>query len=111
MGTGDGAQQQRHELAFGSKHGGGVIPHAQNATWETVSVPGICTFQIPPTVEIQAGAYKRYNDQLTKTILEITESPDRAVAQPKGINAFNPVALNRYWRIIVETEKGLPEAT
>jgi len=83
-----------------------LASQAQDATWETVSIPGICTYQIPPTVEIQKGTYKRISDQFRKNVLEISDSPDRVVAQPKGINDFDPVALKRYCRIIVETERG-----
>jgi len=85
---------------------GVLATQAQETTWETVSIPGLCTFQIPPTVEIQKGTYKRITDQFQKMILEIDESPDRVTAQPKGINDFDPVALNKYCRIIVETERG-----
>lgn len=83
-----------------------LATQAQDTTWETVSIPGICTFQIPPTVEIQKGTYKRIVDQFKKMVLEISESPDRVVAQPKGINDFDPTALKKYCRIIVETERG-----
>ena len=83
-----------------------VVARAQDATWETISIPSICTYQIPPTVEIQNGTYKKFNDQIRKVILEIDTTPDRVVAQPKGINDFDPVALKRYCRIIVETERG-----
>ena len=85
---------------------GVLTTQAQETTWQTVSIPGLCTFQIPPTVEIQKGTYKRVNDQFKKMILEINESPDRVIAQPKGINEFDPVALKKYCRIIVETERG-----
>jgi len=81
-------------------------PSSHYSSWETVSIPGICTYQIPPTVEIQKGTYKRVNDQFRKTVLEIDTTPDRVVAQPKGINDFDPVALKRYCRIIVETKRG-----
>ena len=80
--------------------------NANDETWATVSIPGICTYQIPPTVEIQAGSYKQVNDQYRKTIFEISGAPDRVVAQPRGINEFDPGALKRYCRIIVETERG-----
>lgn len=85
---------------------GVLTTQAQETTWETVSIPGLCTFQIPPTVEIQKGTYKRITDQFQKVILEIDESPDRVVVQPKGINDFDPVALKKYCRIIVETRRG-----
>lgn len=83
-----------------------VAVYAQDETWETVSIPGMCTYQIPPTVEIQKGAYKQIQDQFRKAIREITSSPDMVVAQPKGINDFDPVALKRYCRIIVNTVRG-----
>ena len=85
---------------------GVLSTQAQEITWETVSIPGICTFQIPPTVEIQKGTYKWVSDQFKKMVLEISESPDRVVAQPKGINDLDPIALKKYCRIIVETERG-----
>lgn len=85
---------------------GVLATQAQETTWETVSIPGICTFQIPPTVEVRKGTYKRINDQFKKMVLEIIESPDRVVAQPKGINDLDPVALKKYSQIFVETERG-----
>ena len=85
---------------------GVLATQAQATKWETVSIPEICTFQIPPTVEIQKGTYKRINDQFKKMVLEISESPDRVIAQPKGINDLDPVALKKYCRIIIETERG-----
>ena len=42
---------------------------AQNQTWQTVSIPGICTYQIPTSVEIQKGAYKELNDTLHGLVL------------------------------------------
>jgi len=83
-----------------------LATQAQEIIWKTVSIPGICTFQIPPTVEIQKGTYKRVSDQFKKMVLEISESPDRVVAQPKGINDLDPIAIKKYCRIIVETERG-----
>jgi hypothetical protein len=79
---------------------------AQDQTWQTVSIPGICTYQIPPSVEIQKGTYKEFNDKLRGLVLEIETSAERVVAQPKGINSFDPQARKRYCRIIVETDRG-----
>ncbi len=81
---------------------------AQDKTWDTVSIPGICTFQIPPTLEIQKGIYKQIKEKHQRKVLEITSSPDDVVAQPKGINSFDPEALKRYCRVIVETHRGHP---
>jgi hypothetical protein len=78
----------------------------QDEQWETVSVPGICNFQIPPTLEVQAGTYKRLADRFRKGFLEITASPHRVVVQQKRLNDFDPEAFKRYCRVIVETTKG-----
>ena len=39
-----------------------ITVYAQSEKWDTVSIPGICTYQIPPTIELQKGIYKRFND-------------------------------------------------
>lgn len=57
------------------------------STWETVLVPGICTFKIPPTMELQAA-----------------NSGNRIVAQQKGLNQMDPIASSRYARVIVNTQ-------
>ncbi len=85
---------------------GALAAQAQDATWKTVSIPGVSTYQIPPTLELQKGAYKQISDQYRQNVLEISESPDRVIVQPKGINDFAPAALKRYCRIIVETQRG-----
>ena len=79
---------------------------AKDQTWQTVTIPGICTYQIPPSVEIQKGTYKKYNDKYRGLLLEKEAKSDRVVAQPKGINSLDPQAFKRYCRIIVETERG-----
>lgn len=82
------------------------VAYAQDSMWKTISIPEICTFRIPPTLEIQAGNFKKSNDQLLKDILEVTVTPNRVVAQQKGLNDGDPVASRRYCRIIVDTEIG-----
>lgn len=79
---------------------------AQDRRWQTVSIPGICTFQIPPTMEIQKGTYKVLSDIFRGQVLETLPSESRAVAQPKGINSFSAEALELYARVIVDTERG-----
>lgn len=83
-----------------------VTGFAQDSTWGVVSIPDICTFQIPSSLELQKGTYKKLRDRLQKIILEIDTTPERVIAQPKGINDFDQVAMKRYCRVIVETEKG-----
>lgn len=78
------------------------------ADWETISVPGICTFQIPSTMEIKAGKFKEVSDQHLARIYEITEERHRVVAQQAGLNALSDMARAKYARIIVETQIATP---
>lgn len=71
--------------------------------WELVSIPKCCQFQIPPTMEMQAGAYKRYSETLQRLVLE-AKSEKRVVAQQKGLNRLRPEAREVYARVIVETD-------
>lgn len=78
---------------------------AQDRSWQTVSIPEICTFQIPPTMEIQKGTYKQ-RKQVVADVLEIELPPDGVVALPKGSNAYDPRAPKPCCRILVQTIQG-----
>ncbi len=86
------------------KHPPVTYDPARYAAWKTVSVPGICTFQIPPTMELQAGKYRAVMDQYRTQVLQVTDSGNRVVAQQKGLNQLDPTARSRYARVIVETQ-------
>lgn len=73
-------------------------------SWETVSVPGICTFQIPPTMELQAGTCREFMDKFRNRVHQVTASDNHVVAQPKGMNDRDPDARGKYARIIVITQ-------
>lgn len=80
--------------------------YLKEETWQTISVAGCCTYQIPNTLEIQGGRYKSLNDLVRGVVLEVENSQERIVAQPKGINDFDANAMKNYSRIIVEIKKG-----
>ena len=80
-------------------------PVSKNTQWQAVSIPNICTYKIPPTLEIQDGNYKRLSKDFREQVLKIKLSPNRVVAQPSGINSMNS-AIKKYCRVIVETELG-----
>lgn len=86
------------------KHPPVTYEPSRYSAWETVSVPGICTFQIPPTMELQAGKYRAVMDQYRTQVLQVTDSGNRVVAQQKGLNQLDPTARSRYARVIVETQ-------
>jgi hypothetical protein len=71
--------------------------------WQTVLIPGICTYTIPPTLEIQKGFDKIFSYLYHKEILKVTQSSDRVVAQPKREGMFKSKS---YSRIIVLTRRG-----
>jgi hypothetical protein len=54
-------------------------------------------------MELQAGKYREVMDRFRNQVLQVTDSGNRVVAQQKGLNAFDPTALARYARVIVET--------
>jgi hypothetical protein len=85
----------------------------RTANWQTVEIPDICTFRIPPTMEIQGDAYRRYKDAFGEVVLGSDAShfvmgtdSDAVQVQPKGINDFDPDAMKQYCRIIIETDWG-----
>ena len=73
------------------------------AAWQTISVPGVCTFRIPPTMEVQGGLYGEIARE-GRTGLPGLEKPiQRVVVQPRGLNKFDEKALGSYARVIIET--------
>jgi hypothetical protein len=73
--------------------------------WLNITIPGICRFQAPPTMEIQGGDYKKVKEAILE-VLEITLSAD-LILQQKGLNDRNDEkARERYCRILVNTSKG-----
>ena len=73
--------------------------------WQTVSIPNLGTFQIPPSMEIQAGTYKEASDAIQRKI-QIPINDDRVVIQQKRLNEYNKKAFQSYTRILVETDYG-----
>lgn len=74
----------------------------RNPSWTTVSIPNICQYQIPPTMELQAGKYRELSNHVYTHVLQILDSERRIVAQQKGLNNMEKDARSRYARVIVE---------
>jgi hypothetical protein len=72
--------------------------------WNTISIPGVCCFQAPKTLEIKDGLQKEISDKLGKLMYGFTGDPDRVTLQQKGLNDFDPAAYKKYCRVLVETE-------
>lgn len=77
--------------------------------WHSIIVPGVCSFQIPPTMEIQGGKYKKFVDEVKKEMFKkspelspfIFDERERVIAQQQGLNNKEGSALKKYARILV----------
>ena len=76
------------------------------SSWQVVSIPNVCTFKIPDTMEVQAGTYKIISDRLQREILELPVDASRVIAQQKNLNSYTKQAFKEenYARIMVETD-------
>lgn len=74
--------------------------------WVTVSLPGVCTFQYPPTMELENEAHREFKETIAKEILKITSDLSRVVVHQKGLNDYEGKAFDRYARVLVNTEQG-----
>lgn len=70
------------------------------ANWERIEIPGVGSIQIPPSMEVQDGAYQAMKEALTGT------SSDTFVIQQRGLNEDADVAYNTYARILVSYDQG-----
>jgi len=75
--------------------------------WQKVSIPTICTFKIPNSMEIQAGTFKEQTDDLYKK-MQIPFNESSVVIQQKQLNEYNKKAFQNFARILVETDYGNP---
>lgn len=77
---------------------------AQDPSWSMVSIPETCSFRIPPTMELQEGAYRVLSDAYRGRHFQANSATARNVIQQKGLNANDASAKSRYVRIIIETQ-------
>lgn len=73
--------------------------------WERIYVKDVGNFDLPPSLEIQEGKYKKFVDEYRNLIgFEATQ----ITAQQKGLNDLDPTDFQKYARVILETEYGKP---
>lgn len=70
------------------------------ANWERVEIPGVGSIQIPPSMEVQDGAYQAMKEAITGT------SSDTFVIQQRGLNEGSSEAQDTYARILVSYDRG-----
>lgn len=82
----------------------GTTGVAQGPSWSLVSIPDTCSFRIPPTMELQKGAYRILSDAYRGQYFQANSATARNVIQQKGLNANDASARARYVRVIIETQ-------
>lgn len=70
------------------------------ANWERIEIPGVGSIQIPPSMEVQDGAYQAMKEAITGT------SSDTFVIQQRGLNEGSSEAQDTYARILVSYDQG-----
>ncbi len=77
---------------------------AQDSSWTLVSIPDTCSFRIPPSMELQEGAYRIVSDEYHRKYFQANSATTRNVIQQKGLNSNDAPARLRYVRVIIETQ-------
>lgn len=79
-----------------------VANYQRYADWESVSIPRVCEFQIPPSMELQAGVMKALKNKYNEKHLNSGNAKSSIVAQQKGLNDLEQDAMSKYARVIVK---------
>lgn len=71
--------------------------------WERIYIKNVGSFDLPPTMEVQKGKYKEFNDEIRKIKgFDATQ----ITAQQKGLNEFGKEGFEKYARVMLETTFG-----
>ncbi len=73
--------------------------------WQRIWIENVGTIDLPPTLEVQAGTYKKHVDEFKR---ENGLSVGQLVAQQKGLNEYKKEAFSKYARVIFNTTYGMP---
>lgn len=78
-------------------------PPPLTAGWERIYIKNVGSFDLPPTMEVQKGKYKEFNDEVRKIKgFDATQ----ITAQQKGLNEFGKEGFEKYARVMLETAFG-----
>ncbi len=70
--------------------------------WTQVEIPGLVVMDIPPTIELQKGAYKALKETMAKIVLNLDLRSQSLTFQQSGLNDFEEDSTRRYARIILK---------
>lgn len=79
-----------------------LLPALQDG-WQRVYIKNVGSFDLPPSMEIQAGKYKEFLDEIKK--IKGFDAP-HIVAQQKGLNELEKEGFGKYARVMIETAMG-----
>lgn len=71
--------------------------------WSRIYIKNVGYFDLPPSMEVQKGKYKEFTDNVKKIHgFDATQ----LTAQQKGLNEFGKEGLEKYARVMLETDIG-----
>lgn len=87
-----------------------VISIASDNRWTYVGIDSICSFKIPPTMEVQSKEYNDLSSFMYKKMhpdkaLIFPNSEKKIICQQNGLNSLNEKSRKLYVRVIFEEEK------
>lgn len=71
--------------------------------WTKIEIPGFVTVDIPPTIELQKGAYKSFKETVAKVSLNLDLRDQALTFQQAGLNDLEEGSTRRYARIIFKS--------
>ncbi len=77
--------------------------HSQTSSWEIINISNWGIIQLPPSMEVQSGLYKKIVDEAKK---EYMVEGERIIFQQKGLNSFGN--FDTYARVIIKTITASP---
>lgn len=75
----------------------------ENKSWQTIYIKELGSIAIPSTMEVQQGDYLRYQNEIYQRMEYDTP---QLVIQQKGLNELSKQALQKYVRVLINTEYG-----
>lgn len=83
-----------------------TLPHSLpvlKTGWSRIYIKDVGSYDLPPTMEVQKGKYKEFNDN-TKKIYGFDAT--QITAQQKGLNEFEEKGFEKYARVMIKTDIG-----
>ena len=71
--------------------------------WTLIEIPGFVAVDIPPTMELQKGAYKVFKEAIAKVSLNLDLRDQALTFQQVGLNDLEEGSTRRYARIIFKS--------